>query len=146
MVDQAKTREGLRPEAKTVIRQLRQRKNIKTMYIISGDQTAPTQKLAHDLGIDHYFAETLPEQKATLIEQLQAEGKSICFIGDGINDSIALKKAQVSISLKGASSVATDTAQIVLMDGRLNQLPLLFKMADEFHHNINTGFMVRTDI
>jgi len=131
----------LRPEAKTVIRQLRQRKNIKTMYIISGDQTAPTQKLAHDLGIEHYFAETLPEQKATLIEQLQAEGKSICFIGDGINDSIALKKAQVSISLKGASSVATDTAQIVLMDGKLNQLPLLFKMAEEFHHNINTGFM-----
>jgi len=119
MISLIELKPTLRPEAKTVIRQLRQRKNIKTMYIISGDQTGPTQKLAHDLGIDHYFAEILPEQKSALIEQLQAEGKSICFIGDGINDSIALKKAPVSISLKGASSVATDTAQIVLMDGKL---------------------------
>jgi Cu2+-exporting ATPase len=90
----------VRPEAKQVIDSLRQR-NI-AMYIISGDHEKPTQRLAQSLGISHYFAETLPEKKAELVAQLQQEGKRVCFIGDGINDSIALKKANVSISMRGA--------------------------------------------
>ncbi|EDN71579.1 heavy metal translocating P-type ATPase [Beggiatoa sp. SS] len=67
--------------------------------------------------------------------QLQQEGKSVCFIGDGINDSIALKKAEVSISLRGASTVATDTAQIILMDKNLTQLAYLFEHAKLFENN-----------
>ena len=74
----------LRPEARATIRALRQR-GIQSIYIISGDHTLPTQKLAAELGIDHYFAETLPEQKATIIKQLQQAGKKVCYIGDGIN-------------------------------------------------------------
>ncbi len=105
---------------------------IQSLYIISGDHEAPTRQLAEELGIDHYFAETLPEQKASLIAGLQAEGKSVCYIGDGINDSIALKQADVSVSIRGASSIATDAAQIVLMDGTLNQLPYLFSMGQQF--------------
>jgi len=112
------------------------------MYIISGDNETPTRQLAQNLGIEHYFAETLPQQKAELIEQLQREGKSICYIGDGINDSIALRKAQVSVSLRGASAVAIDTAQIVLMDGTLTQLPALFEIAQSFYENINLMFGV----
>ncbi len=130
----------MRPEIREVISQLRQWHRIKTMYIISGDHEAPTQKLAKSLNIDHYFAEILPEQKAEIIEQLQNEGKFICYIGDGINDSIALKKAQVSISLRGSSAVATDTAQIVLMDGNLTQLTSVFELARDFHKNINVAF------
>ncbi|MEM7184674.1 MAG: heavy metal translocating P-type ATPase, partial [Spirochaetota bacterium] len=90
----------IREEAKQVIDNLHQR-GMKTI-IISGDNEKPTQKLARELGIDQYFAETLPNNKAKLVEQLQNEGKSVCFVGDGINDSIALKKANVSISLRGA--------------------------------------------
>jgi Cu2+-exporting ATPase len=128
---------SLRPEVKTVIHELRQR-NIKSMYIISGDHEAPTKKLAEELGIDHYFAETLPENKADLIEQFQKEGKSVCYIGDGINDSIALMKADVSISIRGASTVATDTAQIILMDQSLKQLTYLFDMAEQFDTSMKT--------
>jgi Cu2+-exporting ATPase len=131
----------VRPETKEIISYLRQRHHIKSMYIISGDHETPTKKLAQELGIDHYFAETLPENKADIIEQLQAEGKFVCFVGDGINDAIALKKSQVSISLRGASTVATDTAQIILMDGHLNKLVQLFDLADEFQTNMKTGFM-----
>ncbi len=61
----------------------------------------PTKKLAQELGIDHYLAETLPEQKADLIDQLHREGKSVCYVGSCLNDSIALKKAKVSVSLRG---------------------------------------------
>lgn len=130
----------VRPEAKEVIEQLRQRPNIKAFYIISGDHEAPTKKLAAELGIENYFAETLPENKADLIEELKEEGGFVCYIGDGINDAIALKASQVSISMRGASTVATDTAQIVLMDGSLNQLVPLFEYANDFHTNTNVTF------
>ena len=106
------------------------------MYIISGDHEVPTRRLAEELGIDQYFAETLPENKAALIEQLQHEGKVICYVGDGINDSIALKKSHVSVSLQGASTLATDTAEIILMDESLNQLCRLFDIAQEFNTNM----------
>ncbi len=132
----------VRAEAKMVIANLKRRNNIKATYIISGDNEIPTRKLAKELGIDHYFAETLPEQKAELIEKLQQEGHFICYIGDGINDSIALKKSQVSISLRGASTIATDTAQIVLMDDGLYHLESVFEIADDFNNNMNTTFAI----
>ncbi len=134
-------RPTLRPEVYTLIAQLRRRPQITSMYIISGDHETPTHKLAQELGIEHYFANALPEHKAALIEQLQNEGKFLCYIGDGINDAIALKKSQVSISLRGASTVATDTAQIVLMDGNLHQVADLFDLAGEFAGNMRTGFL-----
>jgi Cu2+-exporting ATPase len=113
---------------------------IRSTYIISGDHETPTRRLAAELGIDHYFAETLPQNKAELIEQLQAEGKNICYIGDGINDSIALTKANVSVSLRGASTVAQDTAQIILMHGGLAELGVLFEMAKEYETNMWKNF------
>lgn len=121
----------IRPEARMIIRGLRQR-NIKSMYIISGDHERATRALAESLEIDHYFAETLPEQKADLIDQLQQAGHTVCYIGDGINDAIALRKAAVSISLRGASAVATDTAQVILMEQNLTKLCDLFDLAKDF--------------
>lgn len=128
----------IRPEAAAVIQELQQRKL--SVRIISGDQEAPTRQLAETLGIENYFANTLPENKANLIKQLQEEGHVVCFIGDGINDAIALKQADVSISLRGATTIATDTAQIVLMDHSLSSLGYLFKLADQFDHTLQTGF------
>jgi heavy metal translocating P-type ATPase len=128
----------LRPEAKAIVQELRKR-NL-DIYIISGDQEQPTRRMAQALDIPHYFANTLPENKAILVEQLQAEGRAVCFVGDGINDSIALKKANVSVSLRGASTAATDTAQIVLMAQSLQQLPFVFDLAQEFDTNMKAGF------
>ncbi|MEZ4867744.1 MAG: heavy metal translocating P-type ATPase [Caldilineaceae bacterium] len=129
----------LRPNAREIVQGLRER-GVKATYIISGDHEAPTRKLANELGVDHYFAETLPQNKAELIEQLQAEGKTICYIGDGINDSIALTKAEVSISLSGASTVAQDAAQIILLSGGLDELCELFDIAREYETNMQRNF------
>lgn len=127
----------IRPEAQAVIDELRRRKL--DFCVISGDQEGPTRVLAETLGISRYFANTLPENKARLVEQLQQEGRAVCFVGDGINDSIALKKANVSVSLHGATTVAMDTAQIVLMDTTLEQLPMLFQLAEEMEGNLKTA-------
>ncbi|MGB0386628.1 MAG: heavy metal translocating P-type ATPase [Ardenticatenaceae bacterium] len=132
----------VRPEVKEVIRALSQ--SGKTLYIISGDHETPTRRLAEELGIDYYFANILPENKAALVKQLQESGRSVCFIGDGINDAIALKQADVSISLRGATTIAMDTADIVLMDGSLSQLVDLFELGQEFNANLNHSFMMTT--
>lgn len=123
-----------RPEAVAMVDFLRQRGL--QVHILSGDHEAPTRALAQRLGIAHYSAQTLPEQKADWVRQLREQGRFVCFIGDGINDAIALKSAQVSISLNGASTAATDTAQIILMDGTLNHLKPLFELADEFEQTM----------
>ncbi|MFN8493063.1 MAG: heavy metal translocating P-type ATPase [Caldilineaceae bacterium] len=135
-------RPTLRPEAKTIIQQLRAQ-GVTSIYILSGDHTTPTRKLAEELGVDHYFAEVLPQDKAVLIEQLQAKGQCICFVGDGLNDSIALKKAHVSVSLRGASAIAMDTAQVILMDESLTQLPKLLAMSRSFERNLQTTFVLQ---
>ncbi len=127
----------IRPEVKQVVETLTQRGL--SLYIISGDHHIPTQYLAGQLSIPNYFAETLPQQKSDLIKQLQQEGKTVCFIGDGINDSLALKQADVSISLQGASTVATDTAQVILMGQNLSQLPQLFDLANNLDTNLKQG-------
>jgi heavy metal translocating P-type ATPase len=129
-------RPTLRPEAKDVIAQLKKRKL--KLHIISGDQAAPTEALATEVGIDHYFAEVLPQDKSRLVEELQQQGRRVCFVGDGINDAIALKKANVAVSLRGASSLATNTAQIILMDETLRQLPKLFETARDYDTNLKT--------
>jgi Cu2+-exporting ATPase len=129
----------LRPEVNALIANLRQRKL--SLYIISGDNEKPTQQLAEQIGIENYFAEVLPEDKASLIEKLQSQGKAVCFIGDGINDSIALKKADVSISLTGASAIAKDTAQVLLMSGNLNNLEQLFDLGNQLESNLNVSLM-----
>ncbi|ACK51762.1 heavy metal translocating P-type ATPase [Methylocella silvestris BL2] len=128
-----------RPEAAEVIAGLRAR-GAKHLAIISGDHDLPTRKLAERLGMDRYFAEVLPQDKAKYVERLQQEGRTVCFIGDGVNDSIALKKANVSISLRGASSIATDTAQVVFMEDSLTKLLQLHDVSRDLQRNINRSW------
>lgn len=131
----------VRSEVKQLVANLRQH-GIKHIAIVSGDHKQPTQKLAEELGMDDYFHDILPEQKANIVEQLQKEGKSVCFVGDGINDAIAMQKANVSISLMGASSIATDVAEVVLMDGTLYHLTDLFDIAKKLDINLQTSLRI----
>ena len=132
-------RAALRPEVRDIIAGLRER-GIKHLAIISGDHEAPTKKLAEELGMDRYFAQVLPADKADYVEKLQKEGRKVCFVGDGINDSIALKKANVSISLRGATSIATDTAHIVFMEQGLGKLCELRDIARNLDKNIQRSW------
>ena len=120
----------LREEVKDVIASLR-RRGMKHLYILSGDQLEPTRQMARALELDGYFHNVSPEEKSSVIEQLQSEGKKVCFIGDGINDVIAMKKANVSISMSGASSIATDVAQVILMSGSLAEMDHMLELAQQ---------------
>jgi heavy metal translocating P-type ATPase len=134
-------RASLRPEVRDIVQGLRER-GIKHIAIISGDHEAPTRKLAEELGMDRYFAQVLPADKADYVERLQREGRKVCFVGDGINDAIALKKANVSISLRGATSIATDTAHVVFMEQGLGKLCELQDIARDLERNVRNSWIM----
>lgn len=132
---------SVRVEAKEVIRGLRQR-GIKHIAIVSGDHQQPTKKLAESLGMDDYFYDILPENKAQIVERLQKEGQSVAFVGDGVNDTIAMKKANVSISLSGATSIATDVAQVVFLESRLSHLCQLLDISYKLDANLRNSLII----
>src|SRR6202048_3891960 len=134
-------RAAVRPEVRGIVRGLRAR-GIKPIAIISGEHEAPTRKLAQELGMDRYFAQVLPADKADYVEKLQKEGRKVCFVGDGINDAIALKKANVSISLRGATSIATDTAHVVFMEQWLGKLCELRDIARDLERNVRNSWIM----
>ncbi|EDN68269.1 cation transporting ATPase [Beggiatoa sp. PS] len=131
---------SIHPEAKQIIEGLQKRDL--SLYLMSEEPERLTQQFAEQLGIENYVAETSIEDKVHLIEKLQAEGKKVCFIGDGINDSLALKQADVSISLHDASAIATDTAQIIIKGHNLEPLLQLFELSDELNRNLNRGVLM----
>ena len=132
---------AVRPEVRQIVQGLRDR-GVKHIAIISGDHEAPTRKLAESLDMDRYFAQVLPADKADYVMKLQNEGRKVCFVGDGINDSIALKQANVSISLRGASSIATDTAHIVFLEEGLSKLCDLRDIARDLDRNVRRSWQL----
>ncbi|NCI48913.1 cadmium-translocating P-type ATPase [Sediminibacterium roseum] len=111
----------IRPEAKEVVRLLKQ-KNIKTI-LLSGDRREKCEQVAQACGIDDIYAEQSPQQKLEKITALNQEAPT-AMVGDGINDAPALAKATVGISLSDASQIAMQSAQVVLMNHGLKNLPL----------------------
>ena len=123
-------RPNLRREAGEVVRSL-QKRGI-TVRILSGDHPGAVKYAAEALGVSEYFAEVLPADKARLVKQWQRQGRTVCFVGDGLNDAIALRSADVSISLQNASNAAMDSAQIILMNKDLTQLLYSLEVAQRF--------------
>ncbi len=110
----------IRPEAKTVVSYLHSR-NVHTI-LLSGDRLAKCKKLAAELGIDDVIAEQTPEQKLKQVTAL-SEKTPTAMVGDGINDAPALAKATIGISMNEASQIAVQSAQVILMNHGLKNLP-----------------------
>ncbi|MBV9543299.1 MAG: heavy metal translocating P-type ATPase [Chloroflexi bacterium] len=129
-----------RTEARSVINSLRAR-GIEHCVMVTGDNARVAQHVAHQLGIHQVEAEVFPERKAEIVRELQARGRVVGVVGDGINDSPALAYADVSISLKAASEVARETADIVL-HGDLNGLPVAVDIARDALGVIRQNLMI----
>ncbi|MHB8605928.1 MAG: heavy metal translocating P-type ATPase, partial [Thermoplasmatota archaeon] len=113
-------RDSVRPEAKRAIQRL-QSEGLRVV-MLTGDHEAPARQVASEVGITDVRAELLPEDKIRIVRDLQAEGRRVCFVGDGINDAPALTEARVGVALQSGSEAAAETADVLLMNNDLAEL------------------------
>ena len=99
------------------------------VYMLTGDNEHTARAVALKTGIRHTRSEVLPTDKALFIEQLQAEGKVVAMVGDGINDSQALAQADLSIAMGRGSDIAIDVAKVTLISSDLRQLPKALRLS-----------------
>jgi Cu2+-exporting ATPase len=111
----------LRPDAPAAVAALRARR-MRNVIMLSGDHPEPSRVIAESLGLRHYYADLLPEDKARLIRELKAEGRVVAMVGDGINDALALREADVGLAVPGGAAVATEAADVVLLRGGLERV------------------------
>jgi Cu2+-exporting ATPase len=134
----------LRPESREVITRLRTVDGVE-IHMLTGDNWRTASAVAAELGIPptHTHAEAFPEQKAGLVRQLHEQGKTVAFVGDGLNDSPALAYADVSVSFANGSEIARETADVVLMQNDLYGLLeaiAIARQAKQLIHQ-NTGIV-----
>ena len=93
------------------------------VYMMSGDKDEAAHYWADKAGIRHYRSQVMPQDKEDMVRQLQAEGKHVAMVGDGINDTQALAAADVSIAMGKGTDIAMDVAQVTLMGTDLRRIP-----------------------
>ena len=99
------------------------------VFMLTGDNEASAKAIAERVGIQHYKAGLLPEQKAEFVKQLQAQGKVVAMVGDGINDSTALAQADVSIAMGKGSDIAMDVAKMTIISSDLKKIPEAIRLS-----------------
>lgn len=120
--------------AKTAMEQLK--KMGMELVMLTGDNERTARAIANEVGIDRVIAEVLPEQKAEKIKQLQAEGKKVAMVGDGINDAPALATADIGIAIGTGTEVAIEAADVTILAGELLLVPKAIRLSGATIRNI----------
>ena len=120
-------RETLKPHAREAMETL-QKEGIE-VYMMSGDKDEAARYWAEKAGIRHYRSKVLPQDKEDMVKKLQAEGRHVAMVGDGINDTQALAAADVSIAMGKGTDIAMDVAQVTLMGTDLRRIPDAVKLS-----------------
>ena len=128
-----------RSEAHEAIQLLRE-SGIDNIIMLTGDHEGAAKRTADMLGIDNFRAQVLPEDKATIIEELKNEGRTVIMVGDGINDSPALALSDVSIAMKDSADLAREVADVTLLSGDLRDLALLRKLSSRLFRRIKRNY------
>ena len=129
----------LRPEAASVLRQLRHLGFTNTV-MMTGDSERTACAIAGQVGVDHYFAEVLPEDKANFVQKAKAEGHTVVMIGDGINDSPALSAADIGIAIHSGAAIAREIADVTIKADSLEELVLLKGIANALQHRVGANY------
>ncbi|ADU93294.1 heavy metal translocating P-type ATPase [Geobacillus sp. Y412MC52] len=106
------------------------------VYMATGDNQRTAEAIANEVGIEHVYAEVLPEDKANIIQELQKQGKRVAMVGDGINDAPALAKADIGMAIGTGADVAIETADVTLVGGDLRHIPKAIELSRQTMKNI----------
>ncbi len=106
------------------------------VYMATGDNQRTAEAIANEVGIEHVYAEVLPEDKANIVEELQKQGKRVAMVGDGINDAPALAKADIGMAIGTGADVAIETADVTLVGGDLRHIPKAIELSRQTMKNI----------
>jgi Cu2+-exporting ATPase len=120
----------LRPDAPAAVAALRARR-MRNVILLTGDHPQPARVIAESLGLRHYYPELLPEDKARLIRELQADNRVVAMVGDGVNDALALRQADVGIAVPGGAEVTAEAADVVVLQGGLDRVVRALDLAGE---------------
>lgn len=133
----------IKPGSQEAIQEL-QRHGIE-VHMLTGDNEETAKAIASQVGITHYQANTLPDRKEAYVRRLQTEEKVVAMVGDGINDSAALARADVSIAMGRGSDIAMEVATITLISSDLAKIPLAIRFSSQtvstIHENLFWAFI-----
>ncbi|CAM3001816.1 lead, cadmium, zinc and mercury transporting ATPase [Streptococcus acidominimus] len=134
-------KDALRPEVPKVIQQLK-KQGFTTIAMLSGDNQETAYLIAQEAGIEQAYGNLLPEDKEGYIRRLQDQGHRVIFVGDGVNDSPSLTRADLGIAIGGGTDVAMETADIVLMQANLSRLPLARQLSIAITRNMRQNITI----
>lgn len=129
----------LRKEAPEVIRRLKQC-GISKVVMMTGDSDRIASTIAHKVGVDEYYSEVLPEDKAKFVENEKKSGRRVIMIGDGINDSPALSEASVGIAISDGAEIAREIADVTISADDLYEIATLKRLSDAMVRRINKNY------
>ena len=129
----------LRPEAASVLRQLH-KLGIRNTVMMTGDSYRTAEAIAQQVGVDQFFAEVLPEDKANFVQKAKAEGRTVVMIGDGINDSPALSAADIGIAINSGAAIAREIADVTIKADSLEELVTLKTIANALQHRVSSNY------
>ena len=129
----------LRPEAAQVLNSLRAL-GIQNTVMMTGDSERTAAAIAKQVGVDHFFAEVLPEDKANFVQQAKAEGHTVVMIGDGINDSPALSAADIGIAINSGAAIAREIADVTIKADSLEELVALKAIANAMQKRVHANY------
>ena len=129
----------LRPEAAAVLNGLRAL-GIRNTVMMTGDSERTAAAIAKQVGVDHFFAEVLPEDKANFVQQAKAEGHTVVMIGDGINDSPALSAADIGIAINSGAAIAREIADVTIKADSLEELVALKAIANSLQKRVHANY------
>ena len=129
----------LRPEAAAVLNGLRAL-GIRNTVMMTGDSERTAAAIAKQVGVDRFFAEVLPEDKANFVQQAKAEGHTVVMIGDGINDSPALSAADIGIAINSGAAIAREIADVTIKADSLEELVALKAIANSLQKRVHANY------
>lgn len=135
----------LRENSKRALERLRQ-SGVKEIIMLTGDTKQKAAQIAKELGINRYYAELLPTQKAEILEQIMQEGKKVAFVGDGINDAPALIKADTGIGMHKGADIAKASADVVLLRDDIEAVAEARELAIACLNKVQRNFKITVGI